>query len=299
MGRYRTVSDRRRDGSVHDAPARRSPLEQGVPMAHLVLTVAPLLRVGVPRTSGCFHRSPGHRCARALRHRAEVRKLADFDDQMLRDIGLTRERRRGRSRRAASFRTASVVLVRCYEHRHRSQPAGPGRRRPRRTRRPRVPLVNVAGAPAPQDSAASSRPFQALSKIDWRDARYCFCISRPVPIICSHAGGVAGCSEAAGSDFAGWSPADDDGSGKPPSSLRTAWPRVSACGGLRSASEPVAPEIRPNRRRWARRGAGCAALLMPRALARSSTCKAAGVDACQERQHLLHRLRFDAGKFAA
>jgi uncharacterized protein YjiS (DUF1127 family) len=58
--------------------------------------------------------------AKALKHRAEIRQLADFDDRMLKDIGLTRSEVTG-ALEESIFENPSVLLVRSFERRHRFQ----------------------------------------------------------------------------------------------------------------------------------------------------------------------------------
>ena len=75
--------------------------------------------------------------ATALRHRREVKNLAEFDDHMLKDIGLMR----GDVNSALAeplFLNPSWVLVRCAERHSRSERSAPS---PRRVRRPTVPVV--------------------------------------------------------------------------------------------------------------------------------------------------------------
>ena len=70
---------------------------------------------------------------RALRHRSEIRHLAEFDDRMLKDIGLTR----GDVSSALSeplIRNPSWVLVRSAERHSRSE-------RPDHSARPIRPVV--------------------------------------------------------------------------------------------------------------------------------------------------------------
>jgi uncharacterized protein YjiS (DUF1127 family) len=77
--------------------------------------------------------------AKALRHRGEIRHLAEFDDRMLKDIGLTR----GDVSCALSeplLRNPSWVLVRSAERHSRSERPG----RSGRPLRPVVPLVTQA-----------------------------------------------------------------------------------------------------------------------------------------------------------
>jgi uncharacterized protein YjiS (DUF1127 family) len=54
--------------------------------------------------------------ARNLKHRAEVRQLAEFDDRMLKDIGLSRSDVEGALDHSV-FENPSVLLVRSVERR--------------------------------------------------------------------------------------------------------------------------------------------------------------------------------------
>ncbi len=77
--------------------------------------------------------------SRALRHRGEIRHLAEFDDRMLKDIGLTRSDVSS-ALSEPLLRNPSWVLVRSAERHSRSE-------RPdhsRRTLRPVVPIVTQA-----------------------------------------------------------------------------------------------------------------------------------------------------------
>ena len=77
----------------------------------------------------------------ALRHRREVMNLAEFDDHMLKDIGLMR----GDVDTALAeplFLNPSWVLVRCAQRHSRSERAAPSLRSPGR---PTVPVVKPAG----------------------------------------------------------------------------------------------------------------------------------------------------------
>ncbi len=76
----------------------------------------------------------------ALRHRREVTNLAEFDDHMLKDIGLMRS---DVSSALAEplFLNPSWVLVRCAQRHSRSERAAPSLRR---VRRPTVPVVKSA-----------------------------------------------------------------------------------------------------------------------------------------------------------
>jgi uncharacterized protein YjiS (DUF1127 family) len=76
----------------------------------------------------------------ALRHRREVKNLAEFDDHMLKDIGLMR----GDVNSALAeplFLNPSWVLVRCAERHSRSERAAPS---VRSVGRPTVPVVKSA-----------------------------------------------------------------------------------------------------------------------------------------------------------
>jgi uncharacterized protein YjiS (DUF1127 family) len=85
---------------------------------------------------------PVARFAKALKHRAEVRQLADFDDRMLKDIGLTRSEVSG-ALQESIFENPSVLLVRSFERRQRSQ-----RMAEPRKARPVVPVVKATARPA-------------------------------------------------------------------------------------------------------------------------------------------------------
>jgi len=78
------------------------------------------------------------RFARTIKHRAEVRQLADFDDHMLEDIGLTRGEVDGALDQSI-FDNPSVLLVRSFEHRQRSRRMA----EELRDGRPQVPPVAV------------------------------------------------------------------------------------------------------------------------------------------------------------
>lgn len=73
---------------------------------------------------------------KAIRHRREVRGLAELDERILKDIGLSRTEVVG-ALAEPFYRNPSTVLVRGREHRHRD--AGPARRDERV--RPAVPVV--------------------------------------------------------------------------------------------------------------------------------------------------------------
>ncbi|KAB0264531.1 DUF1127 domain-containing protein [Microvirga brassicacearum] len=70
------------------------------------------------------------------RHRREVRRLAEFDDRMLKDIGLTRSEVEG-ALAEPFFRDRAVFLVRWNEPRSPREPVKPMTRA-----RPKVPLAN-------------------------------------------------------------------------------------------------------------------------------------------------------------
>lgn len=107
-------------------------------MAYLVPTVVHSSGSAFLGRVAAFTVAPVIRFARALRNRSEVRKLADFDDHMLRDIGLTRGDLDGALGEPLHF-DPSVLLVQSFEHRHRSQPLV----ETSRARRPQVPLVQA------------------------------------------------------------------------------------------------------------------------------------------------------------
>ena len=75
--------------------------------------------------------------AKRWRHRREVRQLAEFDDQMLKDIGLTRSEVEG-ALAEPFYRDRAVVLVRWNEPKSRRDLVTPASAHAR----PRVPLVN-------------------------------------------------------------------------------------------------------------------------------------------------------------
>jgi uncharacterized protein YjiS (DUF1127 family) len=77
--------------------------------------------------------------ARALEHRREVRSLAELDERMLKDIGLSRAEVDG-ALAEPLHRDPSLVLVRSAERRSRIRAGIPDTRRGR----PRVPLVTEA-----------------------------------------------------------------------------------------------------------------------------------------------------------
>lgn len=76
---------------------------------------------------------------KAVRHRREVRSLAELDERILKDIGLSRTEVDG-ALAEPFYRNPSTVLVRAHEHRSWAQ--GLARRDERI--RPVVPLVNGA-----------------------------------------------------------------------------------------------------------------------------------------------------------
>jgi uncharacterized protein YjiS (DUF1127 family) len=77
--------------------------------------------------------------SRALRHRGEIRHLAEFDDRMLKDIGLTRSDV-SCALSEPLLRNPSWVLVRSAERHSRSERID----RSSRPLRPVVPLVTQA-----------------------------------------------------------------------------------------------------------------------------------------------------------
>jgi uncharacterized protein YjiS (DUF1127 family) len=78
--------------------------------------------------------------AKALRHRGEVRHLAEFDDRTLKDIGLLRSDVES-ALAEPIFRNPSLVLVRSAERRGELQQGSVARRK-----RPTVPVVGAACA---------------------------------------------------------------------------------------------------------------------------------------------------------
>ena len=77
---------------------------------------------------------------KAVEHRREVRHLAELDDRILKDIGLSRTDVDG-ALAEPFYRNPTTVLVRSHEHRHRVQ----GLVRPgERAVRPLVPIVKGA-----------------------------------------------------------------------------------------------------------------------------------------------------------
>ncbi|WP_157961387.1 DUF1127 domain-containing protein [Microvirga flavescens] len=77
---------------------------------------------------------------RALKHRREVRALAEFDERMLKDIGLTRSDVDSALDESV-FNNPSVLLVRSVERRARVQRSPVAKK----TERPVVSLVKTAG----------------------------------------------------------------------------------------------------------------------------------------------------------
>lgn len=73
---------------------------------------------------------------RALQDRREVRNLAEFDDRMLKDIGLTRSDVQS-ALAEPLLQNPSVMLVRCAERHSRAERMVP----PARKKRPAVPTV--------------------------------------------------------------------------------------------------------------------------------------------------------------
>jgi len=74
--------------------------------------------------------------AKALRHRREIRNLAEFDDRMLKDIGLVRSDVES-ALAEPLHHNPSWVLVRCAERHTRAKRMVP----PLRAARPVVPIV--------------------------------------------------------------------------------------------------------------------------------------------------------------
>ncbi|MGO4704742.1 DUF1127 domain-containing protein [Microvirga sp. 2MCAF38] len=77
---------------------------------------------------------------RAWKHRRQVRALAEFDDRMLKDIGLTRSDVDG-ALDESMFHNPSVLLVRSVERRSRMQRPSADRR----AERPTVPSIKAVG----------------------------------------------------------------------------------------------------------------------------------------------------------
>jgi uncharacterized protein YjiS (DUF1127 family) len=77
--------------------------------------------------------------AKALRHRGEIRHLAEFDDRMLKDIGLTRSDV-SYALSEPLLRNPSWVLVRSAERHSRSERSD----RSNQPLRPVVPIVTQA-----------------------------------------------------------------------------------------------------------------------------------------------------------
>jgi uncharacterized protein YjiS (DUF1127 family) len=138
-GSNRAPGDREAERLRFAEPAGLSPSQQGEVMAH---SVSPVLHSSRPtflgRVAGLAMTSV-IRFAKAIRHRAEVRQLADFDDHMLEDIGLTRGEVDGALDQSI-FENPSVLLVRSFERRQRSQPMAEALR----SGRPQVRCVAVA-----------------------------------------------------------------------------------------------------------------------------------------------------------
>jgi uncharacterized protein YjiS (DUF1127 family) len=80
---------------------------------------------------------------RTLRHRREIMALADLDDRLLKDVGLTRGDVQG-ALSEPLLRNPSTVLVRSAERHSRAEMT------PRaRAARPVVPLVRAPAGPSP------------------------------------------------------------------------------------------------------------------------------------------------------
>ncbi|MBZ6076022.1 DUF1127 domain-containing protein [Microvirga puerhi] len=79
--------------------------------------------------------------AKALQHRREIVHLAEFDDRMLKDIGLIRSDVEG-ALAESLLHNPSRVLVRCAERHTRSERMAA----PVRSARPVVPLVKSVAA---------------------------------------------------------------------------------------------------------------------------------------------------------
>jgi uncharacterized protein YjiS (DUF1127 family) len=97
------------------------------------LPLAAWLAVTGRALSGAFQN--GAALARALRHRREIRALAELDDRTLKDIGLIRSDVSG-ALAEPFYRNPSVVLVRCVDRDARAR-----RTFAERTIRPIVPIV--------------------------------------------------------------------------------------------------------------------------------------------------------------
>jgi len=83
----------------------------------------------------------GHDLARTVRHRREIKGLAELDDRLLKDIGLTRGDVVG-ALSEPLLSNPSVVLVRSAERRSQADGAA-------RPARPVVPLVRAPAGPSP------------------------------------------------------------------------------------------------------------------------------------------------------
>ena len=85
----------------------------------------------------------GHDLARTVRHRREIKGLAELDDRLLKDVGLTRGDVQG-ALSEPLLRNPSTVLVRSAERHSRAEMT------PRaRAARPVVPLVRAPAGPSP------------------------------------------------------------------------------------------------------------------------------------------------------
>ena len=105
---------------------------------HTPIPLKPSKRSILLRTAGNLLRQVVA-IARALEHRREVRHLAELDERILKDIGLSRTDVDG-ALSEPFYRNPSTVLVRAHAHRSRVQRLA---RRDERVR-PVVPLVNGA-----------------------------------------------------------------------------------------------------------------------------------------------------------
>jgi uncharacterized protein YjiS (DUF1127 family) len=106
-----------------------------VPMTRISAPLAPIswLAVAGRAVSGAFQSVAS--LATALRHRREIRSLADLDDRALKDIGLIRSDVSG-ALAEPFYRNPSTVLVRSMERDRRVR-----RTFAERTIRPIVPMV--------------------------------------------------------------------------------------------------------------------------------------------------------------